>query len=81
MSLSLLSSVISVTVRRYFNLPISRFEMLGQSPEHYLFLGRQALENHETYRTCFGGKVFTAAAIRDNLKAPDGQQWIACVLS
>ena len=29
----------------------------------------------------FGGRPFTAKAIRDNVKVSDGQQWIACDLT
>lgn len=29
----------------------------------------------------FGGRPFTAKAIRDNVKVSDGQQWIACDLN
>lgn len=41
---------------------------------------RKSLENHEAFRMHYGGRPFTQPAIQQNLKVPDGQQWIACHL-
>ena len=40
--------------------------------------GRKHLADHASYRHAFGGRPFTASAIQQNLKIPDGQPWIAC---
>lgn len=40
---------------------------------------RKALDNHETYRQHFGGRIFTAEGVFSE-KVPDGQPWIACNL-
>ena len=42
---------------------------------------RKSLQNHESFRVHYGGRPFTAEAIKENLKVPDGQQWIACFLA